>query len=359
MKAARRAWARGDVEEAGRLATDDRQRFLVHYVRGRYEQALACYAAAGRPRSLDEPVAHALLHRDRPAEAAEHLRRRGRRLPPDLVSRLDTPLAAHLTGPTVLPFADHALAQYLPAVSATIDNHPVLAHLDTGGTFLVMGVERARALGITLTPNGRAHHGTTRTTFYTGTAGELTLGGATLTNVPVEAAPTLRGTQDVIIIGTNILQRFLATIDAPAERLALAPRGTPPPPGHRVAFHLWADHFMFARGGFGPHQDLNFFIDSGLVYVIDDRQACLYTTAQHYRRWGMPHPPPHFTAPAPIHLGPLSQSDQFVATTPTRRVPWRDFGGVRIDGLLSWAFLKNYTWTLDFDRHEYTFSQSQ
>jgi hypothetical protein len=87
-----------------------------------------------------------------------------------------------------------------------------------------------------------------------------------------------------------------------------------------VPFHLWTDHFMFARGGFGPHQDLNFFIDSGLVYVIDDRQACLYTTAQHYRRWGVPHPPPHFTAPAPIHLGPLSQTDQFVATTPTRRV---------------------------------------
>jgi hypothetical protein len=35
------------------------------------------------------------------------------------------------------------------------------------------------------------------------------------------------------------------------------------------------------------------------------------------------------------------------------KVPYRPFGGVRIDGLLGHAFLKNYTWTLDFDRRRY------
>ena len=242
MRAARRAWTRGDIDKAERLATDDRLRFLVHYVRGRYERALECYAAAGRPRSLDEPVVHALLHLDRPAEAAEFLRRRGRRPPPDLLARVDGPLRVRLPAPTVLPFADHALAPYLPAVEATVDGRRVLAHLDTGGTFLVMGTERAESLGIPLTPNGRAHHGTTRTAFHAGTVRELTLGGATLTNVPVEAAPSLRGDQDIVIIGTNVLQRFLATIDAPGGRLVLAPRGTEPPAGQRIPFSLWSDH---------------------------------------------------------------------------------------------------------------------
>lgn len=357
MKAAERAWARGDIDEAERLATDDRLRFLVHYVRGRYERALECYAAANGPSSLNEPVVHALLHLDRPAEAVELLRRRGKQPPPDLLARVDSPLSSVLPAPTVLPFADHALAPYLPAVEATLEGHRVLAHLDTGGTFLVMGTERAESLGIPLTPNSLAYHGTTRTDFHTGTVRELTLGGATLTNVPVAAAPTLTGAQDVVIIGTNVLQQFLATIDAPGGRLVLTARGSEPPAGTRMPFFMWGDHFMFARGGFGDHTDLNFFIDSGLVYVIDDRQACLYTTARHYRRWGVPRPAPHFTTPGPIRLGGLSQTDHLVATTPTRRVPWRDFGGVRIDGLLSWGFLKAYAWTLDFDRHEYTFSR--
>ncbi|MHC4153050.1 MAG: hypothetical protein ACYSSP_13280 [Planctomycetota bacterium] len=33
----------------------------------------------------------------------------------------------------------------------------------------------------------------------------------------------------------------------------------------------------------------------------------------------------------------------------------RSFGGVRIDGLISHAFLSKYSWTIDFDKHEYIF----
>ncbi|WP_329427869.1 retropepsin-like domain-containing protein [Streptosporangium sp. NBC_01495] len=386
-RAAWRAWERGDIDEAERLAAhaDERQhahlRFLTSYVRGDYEQALTHYEAVRHLRpactELDEPVAYALLHLDRPAEAHAHVQRRGgkRPMPPDLVARMDHPLSVELDHVTALPFADHALAPYLPAVDATLDGHPVRTHIDTGGTFLVMGTRRADALGIRLTPGGKNHHGTTRTDLYTGTARELTLGDAVLTNVPVEAMPTLRGDQDLVIIGTNVLQRFLATIDHPRGRLLLSRRRDPrQAAGHlallndrpelaRIPFYLWADHYMFARGGFGTRQDLNFFIDSGLVYVIQEdgsapRQACLYTTARRYRSWGVSRARaarPHFPVDEPIHLGPLRQDDQFVATTPTRRVPWASFGGVRVDGLLSHSFLEKYTWTLDFDRHEYTF----
>ncbi|MEU8380559.1 retropepsin-like aspartic protease [Streptosporangium sp. NPDC048865] len=386
-RAAWRAWARGDVDEAGRLAAhaDRRQHahlgFLTCYVRGEYERALTHYETLRREyptrTELDEPVAHALLHLDRPAEAHAHVRRcrRRRSMPPDLVSRVERPLSTEIGHVTVLPFADHALAAYLPAVDATLDGHPVHAHLDTGGTFLVMGTGRADALGIRLTPNGREHHGTTRTDLYTGTARELALGDVVLTNVPVEALPTLRDEQDLVIIGTNVLQRFLTTVDHPRRRLLLSRRRDPRqtadhlallddrPELARIPFYLWADHYMFARGGFGTRRDLNFFIDSGLVHIGQEdgsppRQACLYTTARHYRSWGVPRvraSRPHFGVDEPIHLGPLRQDDQFVATTPTRRVPWASFGGVRIDGLLSHSFLDKYAWTLDFDRHEYTF----
>ena len=40
------------------------------------------------------------------------------------------------------------------------------------------------------------------------------------------------------------------------------------------------------------------------------------------------------------------------------KVPASSLGGVRIDGLLSHAFLKNYSWTLDFDKHRYIFVDS-
>lgn len=33
----------------------------------------------------------------------------------------------------------------------------------------------------------------------------------------------------------------------------------------------------------------------------------------------------------------------------------RNFGGVRIDGLISHAFLFKYSWTINFDKYEYIF----
>jgi hypothetical protein len=350
-----RAWRRGDIAEAARLAADPRLLFLTSYVRGRYEEALTHDA------KLDALAAQALLHLDRSAEARARVRGR---IPPDLRLRIDHPLSSSLDHPTVLPFADHALAPYLAAVDVTLDGHRLAAVLDTGGTYVLMGTHRAEALGIRLVANGRHHHGTTRTTTYAGIARELTLGDATLINVPVEAMPTLRGGQDVVIIGTNVLQRFRATIDYPGGRLILSPRGhteDPRPAAARIPFYLWGSHYMFARGGFGVRQDLNYFIDSGLAYVIRDgddapaRQACLYATARQYRSFGIPAPAPHFDTDEPITLGPLRQRPHLVATAPGRRAPWASFGGVRIDGLLSHAFLSRYAWTLDFDRHEYTF----
>ncbi|GAA5081745.1 hypothetical protein HNP84_000055 [Thermocatellispora tengchongensis] len=362
------AWARGDIDEAARLAAEhghDRVLVLTDLVRGRYEPALARYAAKPR-RDLAEPIAHALLHLRRTDEAHDLARRLlgDRRTPPDLALRRARPLTVAASGTVTLPFCDHPLAPYLPAVAGQIEGRRTPIHLDTGGTFLVMGLERAESLGIASVPNGRHAHGVTRTPARFGIARELVLGDVRLTNVPVDILPTFTGVQDLVIMGTNLLQCFLATIDHPASRLILAPRGTPPPPGLRIPFYLWGDHYMFARGGYGERRDLTFFIDSGLVMVhqADDgppRQACAYATRRQYRvAWGIPR---HRAATAfheaehPVRLGPLEQPGHLLATTPTRRTPWSSFGGVRIHGLLSHAFLSRYAWTLDFDRHEYTF----
>lgn len=372
-----RAWRAGDIDGAEHLAASapDRTRvrleFLTRFVRGRYREALDGYAADRTrfSRAFDEPVALAWLHSGRPDEALDHvIRRRGARaVPADLRMRVDQPLRTSLSVETVLPFAQGSLSPYLPAVETVMDGRPVVAHLDTGGTFVVMGTARAESLGVQLVPLGRDHHGTTRTSVSAGTLAELLLGDAVLTNVPVHVMPTLRGDQDVVLLGTNVFQQFLTTIDAPGERLVLAPRGSTVQPGvsaTRIPFFLWGDHYMFARGGFGTRRDLSFFVDSGLAYVVreDDaapaRQASLYVTRRQSRSWGVDRrraSAPHWYAEEPIHLGDLRQDRALVATTPTRRTPWRSFGGVRIHALLSQGFLRDYSWTLDFDQHLYVF----
>jgi hypothetical protein len=265
--------------------------------------------------------------------------------------------------PVRLPFGDHPLAAYLPAVEGALNGHRTLIHLDTGGTFLVMGTERAAAMGVETVPNGRRFHGLTRTPVRTGIARELALGGAMLTNVPVDVVPTLTGPQDLVIMGTCLLRRFLPTIDTPASHLLLAPCGhRSPPDGTRVPFYLWGDHLMFARGGYGP-RDLTFFVDSGLVHVLEDedgttRQAAVLATRSQYRSWGIPRADlaaSHLKAAHPLRLGALEQPGHLMSVAPGRTAPWSRFGGVTIDGLLSQAFLAEYAWTLDFDRHEYTF----
>ncbi|MEV4071444.1 retropepsin-like aspartic protease [Nonomuraea fuscirosea] len=386
-----RAWSRGDVEGCERHAetlsgpSRDHLLFLCHSVRQSYEQALSCYhalAAAGRaPRTLDEPVVQAWLHLGRPDRAVEHVQRRyGHRTRAAeqalrlLDSRLRRPLGVRLDGTITLPFAEHELAPYLPAVAATIDGVAVRAHLDTGAPFVVMGPRRAAETGVATTTSGTGSHGSHRTELRHGTIAELRLGAASLTNVPVQVLSTLVGPQDLVIIGTNVLEQFLSTLDHPRHRLILSPRPHPgaaaehsrlladTPVAAEFAFHLWADHYMFARGGFGPRDDLTFFIDSGLVHVDDTvdppRQASLLAASRRYRAWGVPRhltTRPHFDSPDPVSLGPLTHRAPLVAVTRSRTTPWRSFGGVRVDGVLTHAFLKAYAWTLDFDRARYVF----
>jgi Aspartyl protease len=342
------AWRRGDVEEAERLARSADMRFLIAYVRGRYEEALE------HETSYRELVVEAYLHLGRPEEAVA----RARTVTPALARRVEHPLGVALAAPTTLPFAEHPLGALIPTVEATIDGTTVPVHLDTGGTFVVMGTERAAALGIELAGAGRGYHGVKATRMQHGVARELRLGEAVLTNVPVDALGSLTGAQDVIVVGTNVLEQFLATVDAPAGRVLLAPRGSEAEAGAtEVPFLLFGDHSLIARGGFGNRSDLNFIVDSGFAYEIDGRQASMWARLGDYRAWGAPKAVAdgrHFESPVPITLGPLEQHGAFVATTP-RKPPWSSLGGIRVHALLSHAFLGRYAWTVDFDRRVLAF----
>ncbi len=379
------AWRDGRIAEAESLATvlppaDDRSHLLAiaAFARGDYQRALAHYDSLGetyqRRGELDRMVVDAYLHLGRPGAARDFARQRGLEdvLIGSLEQRAAQPLAVSLDTLTTVPFAQHPLTPYLPAFDAIVEGRPTIVHLDTGGAFLAMGPSRAAALGIETIDAGTGFHATRQVALRRGIAREFRLGAAVLRNVPVAVLASLEGRQDLVIFGTNVLEQFLATIDYPNHRLILSPRadttwraqhlGMLPTRRTAVPFFLWGDHYLFARGGFGARRDLTYFIDSGLVSLAPGpnglRQACFITTPEQYREWGVDSiatTQRHFESPLPVSLGPLEQRDQFFATVadPT----WTSFGGVRIDGLLSHAFLNRYAWTLDFTTREFVFGE--
>ena len=64
--------------------------------------------------------------------------------------------------------------------------------------------------------------------------------------------------------------------------------------------------------------------------------------------------------PGPVAIGP-AELDGLTAY-PIPDSAWRDFGdwgGIRVDALVSWGFLRHFSWTIDFDRRRYLFGDAQ
>lgn len=384
------AWKSGDIrlaEERGRACLDENNipdearhlLFLTSFVAGDYQEALDLYGAIdsnyARLNSLNKPYIEACRHLKRFDDALAFAKERG--LPSATISsherRATAPLKAMLDGVSIVPFADHPMTQYFPAFEAELNGHAVTAHVDTGGPFLVMGVERAKALGIELFPSGKGFHGRKLVDLHEGIAESFRLGDALLENVPVTTLASFTGDDDWVIFGTNVLEQFYSTLDYPNQRLIISPRGDESQtaqhramlPGNvsRLPFYLWGDHYMFSRGTFGEHTGLTFFVDSGLVSLHPGPnggtvQAAFKTSREKLREWGVPDDVldrPFFQLDVPLGLGTLTRDGLYVLP---QRSP-SSYGGVQIDGMLSHAFLNAYAWTIDFDSREYIFSSEQ
>ena len=387
------AWRNGDVALAGQLARDalaagrapdeaNRLLLLAAFGSGEYRTALEHFRAIGPSyhglKELNETVIDAYVHLGAIGEALDFTRGR-KGIPALTVERLqrhiDRPFRVDLSGVATLPFAEHELTDYFPAFRAEMNGNRITAHLDTGGEFVHMGPERAEALGIQTVRGGieRAHLDHTRVEVSYGIAAHFTLGQAVLDNVPVSVFSTLRGKSDFVIFGTNVLEQFLSTMDYPSRRLILSKRTDASAAKEHLAmlprqfvsvpFYLWGGHMMFARGGLGGRGDLNFFVDSGLVSVHPDgkgglRQASFTSSKRKFKEWGISEAlikKDFFESPGPLYLGPLSEERPILVPGAAGDT---NFGGVRIDGLISHGFLKRYSWTIDFDKREYRFADS-
>jgi len=285
----------------------------------------------------------------------------------------ENPLKVTLDKLTVIPFAKGQLHEFFPDFEVLLNGEKVIAHVDTGGTFLHMAPVRAEKLGIELIPGAKGFHGSRRVDIYHGIAKTFRIGDVLLENVPVGALASLVGQEDFIIFGTNLLQQFLSTLDYPNKRLILSPPDNSqlrkehlamlPANQVKIPFFMGGDHYMFVRGGVGEHRNLNFFIDSGLVSLHPSkeglRQAAFTAPPNSFIKWGFKPEEVKkriFESHLPLILGSLEQEGHLFLAGKEEKDSWGKFEEVRIDGLLSHAFLKQYVWTIDFSERIYIFS---
>jgi hypothetical protein len=198
---------------------------------------------------------------------------------------------------------------------------------------------------------------------------DIAVGGVRIENAPVAVIASLpaetQGAPLGPVLGANFFAEFLSTIDSPRGRLLLSPRGDAGATAAHVAgvagertevpFLLWSDHFILARGGADDRGGLMFFVDSGLVAAAPDGvQAGLLASQTEAAAWaGLAGATPGAIAeiPLPISLGAATQGGQRAIVLPDAAwASFGSFGGIAVNGLISYGFLKHYAWTLDFDR---------
>jgi hypothetical protein len=289
-----------------------------------------------------------------------------------LKERAEKPFSCDADHTYIVPFSDGGRipTEFMPCVKGTINGKDANIRFDTGGTYLVIGKDIAEELGIQLNYEGTGFHGSTEVTVWRGIAEEMTLGeDLVFKNVPVGIMASLGR---LTIIGTNIIEKFLATMDYPNSRFILTPRDREdlyeehkallPERRESIPFYMWGDHYMFAEGSFGDNYGLTLFFDSGLVAItmIDGemKQASFNASKERLLFWGFDEAelaePTFLPTGYSLGVAGLRQDNTLISYNP-RLEKDREFGDVRMDGLISHAFLKNYSWTIDFDKHEYTF----
>lgn len=273
----------------------------------------------------------------------------------------------------IVPFMnDSQLPSSLwPGVNGTLNGKKASIRFDTGGDYLVIGKGAAEKYGIQLIHTDKGMHGSSQVTTWHAIADSMVFEeGPVFFNIPVTIMESLG---DYIIFGTNILEQFLSTVDYPNDRFIFTPRERPelfsdhyykllPQNQKIIPFYLWSDHYMIVKGKFAEHDSLNFFFDSGLIAitVIDGKPAQASFTASRDKllQWGFDENKMKQTT-----FFPTSYALEVCGFSQPNTLVWYDhnlpkdrvFGGIRIDGLISHAWLKNYTWTIDFDQMKYTF----
>ena len=331
---------------------------------------------------LVEAVTWSYIHLGDYAGARQHLEDSGAPKDPALLSALgywmEHPLKAEASGVAEIPFTEDGLSPWMPGFKVRINGQEVVARLDTGGSFILLSPTWAERLGVRSTFKEKGFASLKEVGVGYGGFVDLELGSFVLLNVPVYVLDHLDGQSKNLaaafgeelgpIVGTNIFQQFLTTIDGPARRFLLSPRGDSAAAAAHAArlageateipFTIWLDHFMTAKGSLNG-TPVRLFFDSGLVTGnAEQGQASLLVPRPVLESWGAAVPEEGRLAvlSSPLRLGQVQGYNVSACSVP--EATWKamgDWGGLEVHALISWGFLKDLAWTIDFDRRVYIF----
>jgi len=361
--------------EAARDEGDDARHVLVlaAHALGRHEAAIAARAAMSenypRLRELDETVlwsyafagdtagGEGYAHRrglTRGAYARAEIEVHGRR-------RMQVDARRH----EVMAFSDDRLSAALPGLAGSVNGRATVFRVDTGGSWLHMDRAMAREFGVQpLACRGSTFAALMRTRECIGVA-DMTLGGAVLRNVPVSIVDELPALEPLAqmfgapigpLLGTRILAAFArVALDGPARQLVVDPsaagEGPPSGAGAGAPFGILGTHFTVARAELDGRA-CPLFLDSGLAaFDGQGRQAAMLMAKGLAHRFDPAGAKQAFAALPALKLDRLASAAGAALAYVVADGKWREFGdwnGVEVAALLSWGFLGNGVWTIDY-----------
>jgi hypothetical protein len=372
-------WRAGDVEAAramGEALGSDEGRHIVAlaaHVRGDHAGAIAAFEAISpdypRRRELRGPIFESFLHAGdfngalafaTQSEMSANARARAQ-------ARIDNPIAVTIPGVVGLGFEQDALTPHMPGVAGQVNGREAVFRFDTGGTFVAMSPALATRYGVRSDGCAQGFANLQPTQVCYGVA-DIALGPVRVVNAPVAVVSSLPSEQLGVelgpVLGTNFLERFLVTIDAPNGRLVMSPRGHAVANAQHLAFvggarvevpfQVWGDHLIIARGVAGDGRQLNLFVDSGLVALgADGVQAGFLIPQTQAATWAGLAADASGIQALPVNVGfeGLARGDQSAMILPDSAwAAFGTFGGIEVSGVMSYGYLKHYAWTLDFER---------
>jgi hypothetical protein len=202
----------------------------------------------------------------------------------------------------------------------------------------------------------------------------------TLYSVPVSVLPTkqfvMGGRTPGGIVGTSVLKQFLSTLDYPRGELILRERSAGASARFdeeaagrvldEVPFYLQGTHFLLAGGNLNGFGDMIFHVDSGLA-----GEPSFGAPRQTLEYVGIPIPEVSTeeglmggggvvaggTFPVEeLGLGNLVQHGLLGSYGPLPSESYKRLGFIQ-DGIVSHGFLRQYAWTIDFDRMRMVFTR--
>lgn len=169
----------------------------------------------------------------------------------------------------------------LPVLKVSIDDHePVYMILDTGGSSIYLETTYANELGLKIFKGGAGlYAGGKRIQTNNAKVTSLTIGSVVVRNIPALVRDFIQVRKDfdldnlVGIMGINVLQHFLATIDYPNQQLILQPKlkkgkkyeAVSSGKVFRVPFFVLGDHFIISYGTINEGEPISLFVDIGFT----------------------------------------------------------------------------------------------